>query len=179
MKGVPVLSAPDGVADTGSTVITDRSAAEPALGPGEINGRGLLVALAVALLGGTAVWSATALELAAVDGSVGPGWWPTVLGGMLVAGAVAIAVVALRRPDPAPEDRVSAHGLGRLGAVVAAIVVYGIGWQFFHFLPVTVVFLSVLLSVTGGRGIKALLVFPALTATVLYGLFGLLLRVPL
>jgi putative tricarboxylic transport membrane protein len=41
------------------------------------------------------------------------------------------------------------------------------------------VFLSVLLFVTGGRGIKALVVFPALTAMVLYGLFGLLLRVPL
>lgn len=179
MKDVPVLSAPDGVADAGSTAVTDRSAAEPAPGPGKINGRGLLVALAVALLGGTAVWSATALELSAVDGSVGPGWWPTVLGGLLVAGAVAIAAVALRRPDPVPEERVSAHGLGRLGAVIAAIVVYGIGWQFFHFLPVTVVFLSVLLFVTGGRGIKALVLFPALTAMVLYGLFGLLLRVPL
>ena len=179
MKDVPVLSAPDGVADAGSTAVTDRSAAEPAPGPGKINGRGLLVALAVSLLGGTAVWSATALELSAVDGAVGPGWWPTVLGGLLVAGAVAIAAVALRRPDPVPEERVSAHGLGRLGAVIAAIVVYGIGWQFFHFLPVTVVFLSVLLFVTGGRGIKALVVFPALTAMVLYGVFGLLLRVPL
>lgn len=171
------MSLSDGVAGTGSAAASDPSPMMPS--PGRINGRGLLVALGVALLGAAAVWSATALELSAADGSVGPGWWPAVLGGLLVAGAVAIGVVALRRPDPVPENRVSAHGLGRMGAVVAAIVLYGIGWHFFHFLLVTIVFLSALLFVTGGRGIKALVVFPVLTAAVLYGLFGLLLRVPL
>lgn len=179
MKAVPVASVPHGVTDDGSTAATDRPAVESAPGARKINVRGLFVALGVTLIGGAAMWSANALDLSAADGSIGPGWWPTVLGGLLVAGAVAIGVVALRRPDPVPEDRVNAHGLGRLGAVVAAIVLYGIGWYYFHFLLVTVVFLSALLFVTGGRGLKALVVFPVLTAAVLYGLFGLLLRVPL
>lgn len=146
---------------------------------GGTNLRGLLVALAVAVLGGTTMWSAHTLETSSVGASISPQWWPTVLGGVLVAGAVAIGLVALRRPDPVSEQPVSAHGLGRLGAVVAAIVVYGFGWHFFHFLPVTAVFLAALMFVTGGRGVKALIVFPVLTAAILYGLFGLLLRVPL
>ncbi len=137
------------------------------------------MAVAVSVAGGITIWLAAALETSAVGASSGPRWWPTVLGGMLVAGGVAIGLVALRRPDPVSEQRVSAHGLGRLGAVVAAIVLYGLGWHFFHFLPVTAVFLAALMFVTGGRGAKALIVFPASTAAILYGLFGLLLRVPL
>lgn len=179
MKGVPLTSTPDQMTDDRSVAVSGRPDAEPSPGPRSFNGRGLLVALAVGLLGGTVMWSARALELFAADGSIGPGWWPTVLGGTLVAGAVTIALVALRRPEPIPEQRVSTHGLGRLGAVVAAIILYGIGWHFFHFLLVTVVFLSALMFVTGGRGVKALVVFPALTAAVLYGLFGMLLQVPL
>ncbi|MFI7580968.1 tripartite tricarboxylate transporter TctB family protein [Kocuria kalidii] len=160
-------------------VADDEVSAESSPGPGGTNVRGLLVASAVAVVGGTTMWSARTLETSAVGASIGPQWWPTVLGGVLVAGAVAIGVVALRRPDPVPEQRVSAHGLGRLGAVVAAVVLYGLGWYYFHFLPVTAVFLAALMFVTGGRGTKALIVFPISTAAILYGLFGLLLRVPL
>ncbi len=119
------------------------------------------------------------LEFTAPDGSIGPGWWPTVLGGTLLAGAVAIALVSFREPDSVPDERVSRHGLGRLGAVLLATVLYGAAWYYLHFLPVTVLFLSALMFITGGRGIKALLVFPALTAVVLYGLFKMLLQVPL
>lgn len=137
------------------------------------------MAVAVSLVGAITMWLAYTLEASAVGASIGPQWWPTVLGGMLVAGGVAIGLVALRRPDPVSEQRVSAHGLGRLVAVVAAIMLYGLGWYFFHFLPVTAVFLAALMFVTGGRGVKALIVFPVSTAAILYGLFGLLLRVPL
>ncbi|WP_461189344.1 tripartite tricarboxylate transporter TctB family protein [Arthrobacter sp. Z4-13] len=141
--------------------------------------RGLLVASAVAVVGGALVLPTHGLEFYATDGSIGPGWWPIVLGSTLVAGAVAIALVAFRKPDPLPEERVSTHGLARLGAVLLATILYGAAWHYLHFLPVTVVFLSALMFITGGRGVKALAVFPVLTAVVLYGLFKMLLQVPL
>ncbi len=154
-------------------------AARPAGALRKTNIRGLLVAAAVAVVGSTLVLPTYGLEFTAPDGSIGPGWWPTVLGGTLLAGAVAIALVSFREPDSVPDERVSRHGLGRLGAVLLATVLYGAAWYYLHFLPVTVLFLSALMFITGGRGIKALLVFPALTAVVLYGLFKMLLQVPL
>lgn len=144
-----------------------------------VNIRGLLVAAAVAAVGTTLILPTHSLEFTTADGSIGPGWWPTVLGGALLVGAFAIALVSFRTPDEVPDERVSAHGLGRLGAVLLATVLYGAAWYYLHFLPVTALFLSALMFITGGRGIKALLVFPALTAVVLYGLFKMLLQVPL
>lgn len=174
-----MMGAPAGVTSDSSAATTDGFEMGPARRLARINVRGLFVALSVALLGGTMMLPIHGLELSAADGSIGPGWWPAVLGGTLVAGAVAIALVAFKQPEPMLEQRVSSHGLGRLGAVITAIILYGIGWQFFHFILVTVVFLSALMYVTGGRGVKALVVFPVLTAAVLYGLFGMLLQVPL
>lgn len=178
MKGVPVLRTLEGLPNDTSAATADHPMEAAGQGKGT-NVRGLLVAVAVAVAGGAVMLSAQGLELSTTNGSIGPGWWPTVLGGTLVAGAVAIALVSFRQPDPMPEERVSAHGLTRLGAVLVAIVLYGVAWQYLHFLPVTVVFLSALMFITGGRGVKALLVFPALTAVVLYGLFKMLLQVPL
>jgi hypothetical protein len=63
--------------------------------------------------------------------------------------------------------------------VIALIVGYGAAWYQLHFLVVTVPLIAGLVFITGGRGVRALLVFPVLTTALLYGIFGLLLRVPL
>lgn len=178
MKDMPVTGTSVGMPRNSSAAPSHPMAESPRRTKG-FNVRDVLVALSVALVGGALILPIHNLELFASDGSIGPGWWPTVLGGTLVAGAFAVALVAFRQPEPLPEQRVNPHGLRRLGAVVTAIILYGFAWQFFHFLPVTVVFLSALMFTTGGRGVKALAVFPVLTAAVLYGLFGMLLQVPL
>ena len=178
MNSGPTLGTP--LEATGKVYAAVRGpAAGPAVAQRKTNIRGLLVSAAVAVIGTTLVLPTHGLEFAAPDGSIGPGWWPTVLGSALLAGALAIALVSFRKPDPVPHERVSRHGLGRLGAVLLATVLYGAAWYYLHFIPVTVLFLSALMFITGGRGIKALLVFPALTAVVLYGLFKMLLQVPL
>lgn len=161
---------------SGATV-TD--GAHPSISPAGLNVRGLLVAGVVAAVGGATLWASSGLDTDASGESIGPSWWPSVLGGSLILGAVAVAIVALRHHDPREEQRVSRHGLARLAAVIALIVVYGIAWHSFHFVLVTTLFLSALILITGGRGVKALVVFPLLTTAVLYGLFALLLRVPL
>lgn len=177
MKGVPLMRSLDVLPNETSAATADHPL-EGGRTKG-INVRGLLVASAVAVIGGALMLPVHGLELSTSDGTIGPGWWPTVLGGTLLAGAVAIALVSFKQPEPMPEDRVSRHGIVRLGAVLLAIILYGIAWQYFHFLPVTAVFLSALMFTTGGRGVKALVVFPVLTAALLYGLFKMLLQVPL
>jgi putative tricarboxylic transport membrane protein len=176
MNSGPVSNA-EGLSVHGGATVTD--GADPASSPTGLNVRGLLVAGVVAAVGGATIWASSGLNTDASGESIGPSWWPSVLGGLLVLGAVAVAITALRHHDPLEEQRVSAHGLVRLAAVIALIVVYGIGWHYFHFVLVTSLFLSTLILITGGRGVKALLVFPLLTTAVLYGLFAMLLRVPL
>jgi hypothetical protein len=45
--------------------------------------------------------------------------------------------------------------------------------------PGVLIRIAGLVYVTGGRGVRALIVFPAVTTVLLYVIFGLLLRVPL
>lgn len=161
----------------GATAVVDGTSATSS--PAGLNVRGLLVAGVVAVIGSTTIWVSSGLNSGARGESIGPGWWPTVLGGSIILGAVAVTIAALRHPDSVEDQRVSGHGLARLGAVIALIVVYGISWHYFHFVLVTGLFLSALIFITGGRGVKALVVFPLVTTAILYGLFAMLLRVPL
>ena len=177
MTSEPVRQA-DGPVLEGSTASVPQSS-DTESGPAGLNLRGLLVAGVVAAGGAGTIWASSSLSTDAAGEAIGPGWWPAVLGGLLIIGAAAVAITALRRPDEVEEQRVSAHGIARLAAVIALIVVYGIAWHYFHFVLVTGLFLSALIFIIGGRGIRPLVIFPAATTAVLYGLFAMLLRVPL
>lgn len=119
------------------------------------------------------------IELAREGQAFGPRWWPTALSiAMVVLGAVLI-VQALTTRITSSEQRITRSGGIALAATIALIVFYGFAWQYFDFRAVTVVLLVGLTFIFGGRGIKALLVFPVVTTLVLWGIFGLLLRVPL
>ncbi|RZU32101.1 tripartite tricarboxylate transporter TctB family protein [Blastococcus saxobsidens] len=141
--------------------------------------RDLLVAAVVAGCGVLTLAGSRGLPTGGDDGSLGPDWWPTVLGlGLLLAAGGIAAAGLLHRAVP-DDESVTRHGLLQLGGLAALVICYGSAWQYFHFVPVTFVFVAALTAVLGSRGVHALVVFPAVIVGLTYGIFGLLLRVPL
>lgn len=153
------------------------AAADPPERPGS-RGRELAIAAGVAAIGIGIVVAAAQLPAPPAGSAFGPGWWPTVLGGALVLGALVVAAAGLVRPS-ALEDAITVHGLLRLLTVLGLVVGFGFAWYQLHFLIVMPPLLAALVAVTGGRGVRDLVVVPILTAALLYGVFGLLLQVPL
>lgn len=151
--------------------------AGPALPPSRVREWGVAAAVLVAGIG--VLLARETIAVAQGDTELGPQWWPTVLGLALVVGALALAVLGTLSPAAPEEEPASGHGVAQLVAVLALIVAYGAAWYQLHFLVVTVPLIAGLVFVTGGRGIRALLLFPVVTTALLYGIFGLLLRVPL
>lgn len=129
---------------------------------------------------GVVVYFATAAIEVGRDGqSFGPRWWPTALSvAMVVIGLILIVQAVLKR-IVSDEPPITRSGSFVLVATLAAIVAYGIAWQYLDFRVVTVLLLAGLVAVAGGRGIKALVVFPVVTTVVLWSVFGVLLQVPL
>lgn len=112
-----------------------------------------------------------------------PRWWPELLSVLLLALSIGLAVQTLRRPSAPVEDGVpesaTRQGSQRLALMLAAIVGYGVLWYFVDFRVSTAILFVALTWLGGGRGWKALILFPVLATAVLYVLFGVLLRVPL
>lgn len=148
-----------------------------ALPPSRVREWGVAAAVLVAGIG--VLLARETIVVAQGDTELGPRWWPTVLGVALVVGALALAVLGTLRPAAPEEEPASGHGVAQLAAVLALIVAYGAAWYQLHFLVVTGPLIAGLVYVTGGRGVRALVVFPAVTTVLLYVIFGLLLRVPL
>ncbi|WP_051045921.1 tripartite tricarboxylate transporter TctB family protein [Nocardiopsis alkaliphila] len=112
-----------------------------------------------------------------------PRWWPESLAVLLLSLSLVLAAGALLRPtvvvaEDVPETA-TRQGTWRLVAMVASIVGYGVLWYFVDFRVSTAVLFVALTWLGGGRGWKALLLFPVVVTTILYLLFGVLLRVPL
>lgn len=139
----------------------------------------LVIAAAVLALGVLVVVQAAQIHTAVNAQILGPRWWPTVLGYALIAGAAVLTLQAFLRVAPSEESSITRNGLMTLLGLGALIVAYGIAWQFIDFIVVTPVLLAGMVAIAGGRGLKALVLFPVITTAVLYGIFGALLRVPL
>lgn len=112
-----------------------------------------------------------------------PRWWPELLSFALLALSACLAVQAFRRPSGAAEEAApepaTREGTRRLVLMLAAVAGYGVLWYFIDFRVSTTVLFIALTWFGGGRGWKALILFPVLATGVLYLLFGVLLRVPL
>jgi hypothetical protein len=166
-----------GTTTEAAATASEEPCAAPALSPSRIREWGVAAAVLVAGIG---VLLARETILVAQDNAeLGPQWWPTVLGVALVVGALALAVLGTLSPAAPDEEPASGHGVAQLVAVLALIVAYGAAWYQLHFLVVTGPLIAGLVYVTGGRGVRALVVFPAVTTVLLYVIFSLLLRVPL
>ena len=166
-----------GATATEEAAASQEPGAAPALPPSRVREWGVAAAVLVAGIG--VLLARSTIAVAQGDTELGPQWWPTVLGVALVVGAVALAVLGALRPAAPEEEPASGHGVAQLVAVLALIVAYGAAWYQLHFLVVTGPLIAGLVYVTGGRGVRALVVFPAVTTMLLYVIFGLLLRVPL
>lgn len=145
------------------------------------NHRGYEAAIGVAVIAiGLACFVLTGqIDLAREGQAFGPRWWPTALSvTMIVIGGV-LVVQALMHRITSDEPRITRSGGITLTVTLALIIGYGFAWQYLDFRAVTVFLLAGLVFAFGGRGIKALMIFPVATTLVLWAIFGLLLRVPL
>ncbi|WIY53219.1 tripartite tricarboxylate transporter TctB family protein [Devosia sp. YIM 151766] len=114
-------------------------------------------------------------------GGLDPKWWPTLLS-ILAAGLSAIMLgMALFGPAQSRGDLESGHpdGLIRMLQALALTTLYAFLWSAFGYVIPTIVYLFALLWVFGLRSWKGLVAFPLITTAFIYGLFHLLLRVPL
>lgn len=145
------------------------------------NHRGYEAAIGVAVIAiGLACFVLTGqIDLAREGQAFGPRWWPTALSvTMIVIGGV-LVVQALMHRITSDEPRITRSGGITLTVTLTLIIGYGFAWQYLDFRAVTVFLLAGLVFAFGGRGIKALMIFPVATTLVLWAIFGLLLRVPL
>ncbi len=130
---------------------------------------------------GATVWVlARAIELPQRATAVSPRIWPEILGIGIVGLSLLQIVLAFVR-TPAPDDDtepVTRIGLRRVVGFVAVVLAFGLLWYYVHFLLSGFALVGALTWVAGGRGVKDLLLFPAVVVAVLYGLFALLLKVP-
>ncbi|MGO2092787.1 tripartite tricarboxylate transporter TctB family protein [Microbacterium gubbeenense] len=121
----------------------------------------------------------SAMHVANTSSTPTPKWWPTILGCCLVAGGIALAAQAILKVTPLEEPTITRSGVGTLLLFSAMIVAYGFVWYYIDFRVVTPFLICGMVFVAGGRGFKALVIFPIVVMLILYGLFAMLLRVPL
>jgi hypothetical protein len=165
-------SAPDPAGDTGAHAATTARPSKPME----------IASAAVALLGFTVLIAASrAIELRNETGGIDPRWWPQLLG---AAGAVLSVVLLARAVLRAPLERddvqeATRDGRTRTVLVVILTALYVLAWPLAGFVVVTPVFLLAGTYLFGGRGWKALILFPAGLTAGLYLLFHTVLKVPL
>jgi putative tricarboxylic transport membrane protein len=123
---------------------------------------------------------AHAIELPDRALSVSPRIWPEALGVGIMALSVLQIVRSFVRPAADDDDLEPTTRVGRLRVVgfVLAVVAFGPLWYFVHFLVSATLLVAALTWIAGGRGLKDLLLFPVGITVLLYGLFALLLKVP-
>lgn len=114
-------------------------------------------------------------------GGIDPKWWPTVLS---IVGCILSSVMLLTAILRPPADRsdlegAQSDGWPRVAASLALTGLYIFGWAQLGYVVPTAVYLLALLWLYGIRSWKPLVLFPVITTAFIYGLFHILLRIPL
>jgi putative tricarboxylic transport membrane protein len=140
---------------------------------------------------------ATALVMLAVTGSVfllanliglrleqpglTPRSWPAFLGALGFGLSLILLITALvKRPSHNDDIEAATHsGWIKLLLALAATIAFIIVWPLTDFVIAAPVFVAVVTAIGGGRGIRALVIYPVVMTAALYAMFNLLLRVPL
>lgn len=114
-------------------------------------------------------------------GGLDPKWWPTLLSLAAATLSAVLLAMALFGPAAARDDLESTHrdGWARMLVALALSVLYVFAWSRFGYVVPTLVYLLALLWLFGVRNAIALVLYPAITTAFIYGLFRLMLRVPL
>lgn len=149
----------------------DRSAASP-WREAALGGVFLVLGTAVLLL-------ARSIALPDRPLAVSPRIWPEVLGiGIISLSVLQIITSFVATPKSDDLEPATRVGMLRVAAFVLATLAFGLLWYYIHFLVSGMLFVAALTWIAGGRGVKDLVLFPAGITVVLYGLFAILLRVP-
>ncbi len=123
---------------------------------------------------------ARAIELPQRPTAVSPRIWPEILGIGIIALSVLQVVAAFVTTAASDENEPATRlGIHRVVGFVLAIVAFGVLWYYVHFLVSGFGLVAGLTWIVGGRGIKDLVLFPAVITVVLYALFALLFKVPI
>lgn len=141
----------------------------------------IAIALAALMLSIIALVLSRNMYLRMGSGGVDPKWWPTLLS--MLAGALSALLVGMSLFGPAMsrgELEASAQGgWVRMLLALTLSALYVFAWSSIGYVVPTVVFIAALLWVFGLRSWKGLAIFSVVTTAFIYGLFHLVLRVPL
>jgi hypothetical protein len=143
-------------------------------------GRALVGPLCGIAAGALVIALSQTIPVDGVDSQFSPRWWPQISGAAVILFSLAAAVRDGLRPQSSggAVEAGTTRGAIRVALVFLAVAAYGAAWFLFDFRVVTVLLLAALVAIGGGRGWKALVLFPLAVTLVLWLLFGLLLRVP-
>lgn len=140
-----------------------------------------MVAAVVVIAFGLAVWLVSGgFPGSPVRDQVDPSFWPRAVAGALVGfGGILLVMSLLGRGTPTDAEPVNPAQRPALALVLGILVAYPLAWQLVGFLPATLVAFLLLSKVLGiARWWRAALWSLVLTLVV-WGLFRLLLGVPL
>lgn len=140
------------------------------------------IVAALALLASVGIiYLARTLELRVELGSLGPRWWPTLLGIGGVVLSAPLLLLALTKGAQSRGDLLSstAEGVRRVVLILAVTVVYIVAWQLVGYAPATWLMLLAAMWISGARGVRGLILFPLITTAFIVVLFSSILRVPL
>lgn len=159
-----------------------RPQGEPHLSPAPAS-RGLeVVGALVALVVSAALFVLSdRIEVRGEPGGIDPRWWPRLLG---LTGLALSCLVLVTSMVGRPAERSGIEAATRLGRfrfllTFAATIGYLLAWPVAGFVPTSFGLLVALTAIFGGRGFRALLIFPAALTGFVFGVFHLVLRVPL
>lgn len=133
---------------------------------------------ALALCGGIAVIAGT-LGFRELPGQqFGSAFFPRIIGGALILTGLAMQI----RPAPGPwmhwPDILRGQAAGQVAAALVAVIVWTVLAPYAGFIATTTLLIWALILIAGGRVLPAAATAVGM-AVLLYGVFGLLLRVPL
>src|SRR5690606_26031182 len=97
----------------------------------------------------------------------------------VLSGFMLISALALPLADREDLEGAQKEGWARMFIALALSALYVFAWWRFGYIAPTLIYLLALLLVFGVRSRLVLILFPVLTTAFIYGLFHLLLRVPL
>ena len=140
----------------------------------------ITIALAAVALTGSVLLLANAIELRLEQPGLTPRSWPTFLGALGLGLSLILLITALvKAPGPNDNESTTRAGWIKLLLAVAATIAFIVVWPLTAFVVAAPVFVSAVTAIGGGRGIRALVIYPVVMTGALYAMFNLLLRVPL
>lgn len=138
-----------------------------------------IIALGLSLL---ALYLSRNIHVRMGGGGIDAKWWPTTLSiTACILSACILGQAIFKRQMEDRSDLLSStlDGWKRVVASLTLMGLYIFGWSQLGYIVPTAIFLVALLWLYGVRRWKPLLFYPVLTTAFIYGLFHLLLRVPL